>query len=371
MTGTKPESFSASIGDWVKSWDSHSSIRYVFSFLHDSVHHHLQQRLLEVFPIPDFLQKHSVSSRFMVLGSKTKGVALHQHFMSWLGLLAGAKRWLVFPPRLSTELEDFAHLHQPQEELAKLPGAMSCVQQEGDVVILPGGWWHATYDRKEWTLGLGAQQYNPNDDEQHYAASIGNVSFLKKVKATNALLKQAAEYGHTEAVQLLLKAPLEDTLHTACHKGHVPVVNLLLAHKAEPNRLDDLGERAINAAVMAGHSQVVNVLVQHGADVNWRPHKKKEPLLHSAARFGHVPVIKALLDSKAQLHRRLKGAGEAIHDAAHFGHLGALAELVEQRAQPFSKTSRGSTTPLDLAMEAGHQPVVGYLQELAARHSEL
>ncbi|CAL1148759.1 unnamed protein product [Cladocopium goreaui] len=116
---------------------------------------------------------------------------------------------------------------------------------------------------------------------------------------------------------------------------------------------------------------VVNVLVQHGADVNWRPHKKKEPLLHSAARFGHVPVIKALLDSKAQLHRRLKGAGEAIHDAAHFGHLGALAELVEQRAQPFSKTSRGSTTPLDLAMEAGHQPVVGYLQELAARHSEL
>eukprot|EP00435_Cladocopium_sp_Y103_P033078 s1240_g8.t1 len=727
MTGTKPESFSASIGDWVNSWDSHDSTRYIFSFLHDSVHHHLQQRLLEVFPIPDFLQKHSVSSRFMVLGSKTKGVALHQHFMSWLGLLAGAKRWLVFPPRLSTELEDFAHLHQPQEELAKLPGAMSCVQQEGDVVILPGGWWHATYDRKDWTLGLGAQQYNPNDDEQHYAASIGNVSFLKKVKATNALLKQAAEYGHTEAVQLLLKAPLEDTLHTACHKGHVPVVNLLLAHKAELNRLDDLGERAINSAVMAGHSQVellqeslqcnvvtfgaiigacekgsqwrhslrllgrlqrdaepnviacsavisacakgdqwqlalqlvadvvetrlepnvqtytaaisscreqwpralqlllemqtshleaniitysavisccpwqwalqllveleeghlqsdvvlyntvlracegqpsvvlalysrlqqmgladhvtystainasgwqdamlllqqmhgqrmpgnvvvynaglkscesssawqaamkilemmqaqrvpsdsitcsaavsacrsaeqndlalrifwemvaakanvvsftaaitaccdhrwplalhllsqlhdvdvvacnaaisavsttrfgewalqllhdmelqrikandktygalakafergggmVNVLVQHGADVNWRPHKKKEPLLHSAARFGHVPVIKALLESKAQLHRRLKGAGEAIHDAAHFGHVMALAELVKQKAQPFSKTSKGSTTPLDLAMEAGHQSVVRYLQELAARHSEL
>lgn len=23
-------------------------------------------------------------------------------------------------------------------------------------------------------------RYNPNDDEQHYAASIGNVSFLKK-----------------------------------------------------------------------------------------------------------------------------------------------------------------------------------------------
>lgn len=112
----------------------------------------------------------------------------------------------------------------------------------------------------------------------------------------------------------------------------------------------------------------VRVLVQHGADVNWRPNKKKEPLLHStlaerwmsletrmlqmilvtcirilisvrsfkpflpfsgrlgisfpknfchkkllgaagAARFGHVPVIKSLLDSKAQLHQRLKGAG--------------------------------------------------------------
>ena len=28
-----------------------------------------------------------------------------------------------------------------------------------------------------------------------------------------------------------------------------------------------------------------------------------------AARFGHVPVIKTLLESKAQLHQRLKGAG--------------------------------------------------------------
>lgn len=40
---------------------------------------------------------------------------------------------LVFPPRLSTELEDFAHLHQPQEELAKLPG-------DGDELEMVGGW---------------------------------------------------------------------------------------------------------------------------------------------------------------------------------------------------------------------------------------
>eukprot|EP00434_Breviolum_minutum_P024758 symbB.v1.2.021866.t1/scaffold1883.1/size97200/5 len=366
MTGTKPESFTSKIGDWVESWNKADSIRYMFSFLHDSDHYHLQQKLLEVYPIPEFLQKHSVSSRFMVLGSKTKGVALHQHFLSWLGLLAGAKRWFVFPPGQSGELEDIAHRHQSAADLAKIPGASSCVQNAGDVVILPGGWWHATFDRADWTFGLGAQQYNPNDDERHYAASIGNVSYLKKVKATNALLKQAAEYGHKEAVELLaVKAPMEDTLHTASHKGHVPVVEALLNHKADVNRLDDLGDRAINSAVMAGHSQVVNVLVQHKADVTWRPHKKKEPLLHSAARFGHVPVIKTLLESKAQLHQRLKGAGEAIHDAAHFGHRAAVEELVKQKADPFAATSRGSTTPLQLAVEAGHQPVIGFLQEMS------
>ena len=33
--------------------------------------------------------------------------------------------------------------------------------------------------------------------------------------------------------------------------------------------------------LLIAHGFEVNVLVQHGADVNWRPHKKKEPLLHS------------------------------------------------------------------------------------------
>eukprot|EP00913_Durusdinium_trenchii_P019941 g18743.t1 len=331
------------------------SIRYLFSFLHDSEHYHLQQRLLQVYPIPEFLQKHSVSSRFMVLGSKTKGVlttcrercvALHQHFLSWLGLLAGAKRWFVFPP--SAQLEDVSHHHQPMAELERRPGVASC----------------ATYDRSDWTFGLGAQQYNPNDDERLYAASVGNVSRLKKVKATNALLKQAAETHRggsaaVKAVELLVKkAPMGDTLHTACHKGHLPVVQLLLAHRADVNLQDDLGDRPLNSAVMAGKSDVVEVLVQHRADVNWRRNKKKEPLLHSAARFGHVPVIRALLQSNAVLRQRLKGAGEAIHDAAHFGHRAALRELVAQRADPFASTARGSTTPLQLAMEAGHQPDV-------------
>ena len=40
---------------------------------------------------------------------------------------------LVFPPQLSTELEDFAHLHQPQEALAQLPGG------DGDGLGV-GGW---------------------------------------------------------------------------------------------------------------------------------------------------------------------------------------------------------------------------------------
>ena len=42
---------------------------------------------------------------------------------------------LVFPPRLSAELEDFAHLHQPQQELAKLPGG------DADELELVSGEW--------------------------------------------------------------------------------------------------------------------------------------------------------------------------------------------------------------------------------------
>lgn len=50
---------------------------------------------------------------------------------------------------------------------------------------------------------------------------------------------------------------MEDVLHSACHKGHLPVVELLLSRRADVDLVDDRGDRAIHSAVIAGKSQVV------------------------------------------------------------------------------------------------------------------
>lgn len=301
----------------------------------------------------------------MVLGSKTKGVAMHQHFMSWLGLLAGSKRWFVFPPE--KDMEGFSHRHHSRRALRQAPGVKTCLQRAGDIVVLPGGWWHATFDEDEWTFGLGAQQYDPEDDETTFAASIGNLSHLKKARATNALLKIAAEHGHNEAVHLLVKrkASPKEALHTACHKGHLTVVETLLQLRANVNHVDHAGDpplSPIHAAVTAGKSPVVQFLLQRRANLNPKHQTNQEPLLHSASRFGHIKVLRALLGARAELRARLPGAGEAIHDAAHFGHAGAVQELVAWRADPFAVTAQGATTPLQLAEEAGHGLVAELLK---------
>ena len=237
--------------------------------------------------------------------------------------------------------------------------------------MLPERWFHATFDEDEWTFALGAQQYEPGEDETTFAASIGNLSHLKKkARSSNALalLKLAAEFGHNEAVRLLVKrkALPNEALHIACHKGHLTVVETLLQLRADVNHVDRLGEphtSPIHSAVAAGKSPVVQLLLQQRANLNPKHQPDQEPILHSASRLGHVQVLRALLGARAELRERLPGAGEAIHDAAEAGHTGAVQELLAWRADPFA----GETLPLQLAEEAGHRRVAKLLKGMMHR----
>jgi ankyrin repeat protein len=66
------------------------------------------------------------------------------------------------------------------------------------------------------------------------------------------------DYQHPEAMVSALVA--------ACQNGHVPVVQLLLAHGADPNLPAELGPMTpLQAARQNGHAAVETVLRQHGA----------------------------------------------------------------------------------------------------------
>ena len=52
----------------------------------------------------------------------------------------------------------------------------------------------------------------------------------------------------------------------AAYAGHTSLAQELLKRKADPNRLNDLGQSIIGGAVFKGHTDIVKALVESGAD---------------------------------------------------------------------------------------------------------
>lgn len=52
----------------------------------------------------------------------------------------------------------------------------------------------------------------------------------------------------------------------AAYAGHTSLTQELLKRKADPNRLNDLGQSIIGGAVFKGYTEIVKSLVESGAD---------------------------------------------------------------------------------------------------------
>ena len=77
------------------------------------------------------------------LGGTGSGTQPHWHTASWNAVLRGRKRWLLWPP----ERASYAQLHVAiSVDAARAAGGepLVCEQREGDVLIVPPLWGHAT-----------------------------------------------------------------------------------------------------------------------------------------------------------------------------------------------------------------------------------
>lgn len=246
----------------------------------------------------------------------------------------------------------------------------------------------------DWRDEAGSYGFAPK------AAAKGHLDFLKMfieecgvdvAVANNLLLRNAAENGHTSAVQYLLdqgadytvfnNGPVED----AAKNGHLDVLRVFLKAGADINTREGA---FLSAAARKGQLDVVTFLLSNGAD----PTLDDQDALVRAAENGHAAVVKILcqqpeidvsLHNNKALEEALDGDhfdcaeillshgadinfdnGEALREAVKSANKDTVDFLLRHGADP--DAHEDIDTPLVIAARKGHLDLVEMLLDAGA-----
>jgi ankyrin repeat protein len=195
------------------------------------------------------------------------------------------------------------------------------------------------------------------------------------------ILSEAAENGHLEMVNLLLKYGMnvdipatdgETPLMRAAEKSQLKVMETLLDHGAKINGQDPtLGYTALFFAVGRDQLQAVDFLIQHGADLNIAKKTGGTALVKAAAR-GDTDIVHELIKAKADLNAvDHDGQTALIHSCQRIEvKRDSIHELVEAGANIDVVDNRGETA-LTYAGDRGHSEIVDYLKAKGAKRTDL
>jgi ankyrin repeat protein/uncharacterized glyoxalase superfamily protein PhnB len=178
-----------------------------------------------------------------------------------------------------------------------------------------------------------------------------------RAKLATVLLSIAREYGFPS--WRALKAALDEReaqtlkrFFDACASGDVDTVRAFLADHPDAIRAGRPDAphgkwTGLHSAAKGGHLDVVRLLLGHGADPNAREEGDNTYPLHWAAAAGHVDVVRALLDAGGDVH----GIGD-VHALDTIGWATFYHEPGEEPSQ----------------MSESRRPLVALLIERGARH---
>jgi ankyrin repeat protein len=292
-------------------------------------------------------------------------------------------------------------------------------------------WYHASWDqRKNWVL-TGYLLARGADLTIVIAAAMGDAAQVKRMLKEDANLANfkegcgrypvstAAEFGHTEIVQMLLEHGADPNRHepsvatsyalvaTAIY-NHYAAAKLLLEAGSDPNAYPDAWASVCGIAQQKGHDDIATLIASYGgyADLSFYVWQRNLPvvaallaadpkpenansLLAFAAHFENPDQAVAVLrlaikygaDASSLDHWRL------MRYAEHESRLAGLAFVFEQGANPnvcsnegfpilHSYAGKGHTKAAALALDAGADPHVrdgslrGTALASAARHGQ-
>ncbi|RWS29575.1 Protein fem-1-like protein [Leptotrombidium deliense] len=168
-----------------------------------------------------------------------------------------------------------------------------------------------------------------------------------------------------------LDTPLEEKdvkctpLVIAAFHGHENIVNLLLKKYAVNVESEGVvhfdgylisGATALWCAAGFGHLNVVKTLIQGGANVNHPTHTNSTPL-RAACFDGRLDIVEYLVENGADINISNKFNNSCLMIAAYKGHLNVVEYLLNLGSDPNVRAKCGGTA-LHFAAENGHLDVI-------------
>ena len=185
-------------------------------------------------------------------------------------------------------------------------------------------------------------------------------------------LGMASEMGDLVLVEKLLKKGVDPNfrnaasgvtpLGVASERGHLEVMRALLDAGASVNNPTNEGVTPIHIACQFGPAAGVELLCRRGADVNTPCplFANAGPLLF-ATQLNKPRAIEVLIAAGARVNGSDRKGWTPLHAAASFGHLKVVQALLEGKADPLVTTKKGES-PLDVALNKGHSDCVELLR---------
>jgi RNA polymerase sigma factor (sigma-70 family) len=190
----------------------------------------------------------------------------------------------------------------------------------------------------------------------------------------NTALIIAVNSGHEALADLLFDAGVEPSLHEAAAIGDR--VRVLFSIDQHPEQLDTYSLEGFTALALAahfGHLEVMRLLIDRGADVNrLATHRIAVTPLHAALFGRQIEAALLLVERGADVTIARGGSGlkragwTPLHYAAGMGFRALVQPLLDGGADPSHADEEGKT-PLDVAIDANHHDIVDVLRSRGAK----
>jgi ankyrin repeat protein len=157
-----------------------------------------------------------------------------------------------------------------------------------------------------------------------------------------------------------------DKFCMAVRRGEIDDVRAALDAGMDPSVRDPLIKTpALGLAITQGHDDVAQLLIERGADV--AASSGNSALLHFAAEFSSVHIVKMMLDRGAPIHARDARLETPLHHAASRGHVDIAGALLDAGASVETACYAAGRVPLHIAAEKGNLELCALLLERGAQ----